>query len=658
MMATSGQLLTNKVNPDGWILYLEFNWVLASQNIESNSSTINWELIFRIQGQSSGSYVYIGPTKAIVNDVGSIKSRAKTYNNKTVLSGTRTINHDSLGDATLSVSVSSALFTGSINSEGSKSWELDNIPRASVPTFNPTSAVVGDVVTISTNRVVSSFTHELSWSYSGYSEIISSNVSESTSWTVPNKLIELINSSSAAEVEIICKTFNQNEENQIIEIGSKTIKYEISIPEEIKPNITSHILTDTNIDSWNKFSQYIQGKSVLKVSTIAVPGEEAILKNIVTTFENKNHSGSEVEIPLNLSGSKLLNTKATDSRDRFDEETKLFVVTPYISPTINKFKVYRVDDEGIEHDKGTKIKCEINFEITSIDNLNDNDYKIEMSRDGQTWTTIETGSAYTFNDNWLSEELFDVSFVYQVKLTIKDFYGENHKIVSIPVGYTTMNFRSNGRGIGIGKISEKNALEIEMPVEFNDQVSGIEWGMISGDINDSESLTSKILNQTYPINSLYTTCINSDPSTLLGGTWELVDKKFKLQYKEIVYTQTNANSTLEVVFNKDIIDISFRITLKVELSDSAVRLVDVDLEDLGFTGEMAKSYYGLIGATDGGNFLIQGDLLKTGALNSIDTFDGSGGKSNVLRINAIITPAIATNKIDSFCDEFIWKKAA
>lgn len=113
-----------------------------SKNVSTNTSTISWKL--ESTGGSS-NYYSTGATTVTIGGNQVYHSSRVSWDTKVFpaatgsASGTTTVQHNSSGEASISVSLSTAIFTTTITTV-SGTWALDTIPRAatlvSTPSFN------------------------------------------------------------------------------------------------------------------------------------------------------------------------------------------------------------------------------------------------------------------------------------------------------------------------------------------------------------------------------------------------------------------------------------------------------------------------------------------------------------------------------------------
>lgn len=108
---------------------------------------------------------------------------------------------------------------------------LSAIPRASSPTISTSSVSMGNALTITTNRLSSSFTHTLKYTFCGTTQTIAEDVGDSHSWTVPD-LASLCNNEVGGSCTITCITYSGS-----TEIGTKTCTVTLNVPAATTPTL-------------------------------------------------------------------------------------------------------------------------------------------------------------------------------------------------------------------------------------------------------------------------------------------------------------------------------------------------------------------------------------------------------------------------------------
>ena len=107
----------------------------ATQSIANNQSTITWWV------DTAGTYPYQVAERTLV-----VTLAGHTLINKSdrvmrgagrVASGSFTVNHDSVGNKSISGSITAAVYTSAVNCSNSCSWNLDQIPRAASISSSP-----------------------------------------------------------------------------------------------------------------------------------------------------------------------------------------------------------------------------------------------------------------------------------------------------------------------------------------------------------------------------------------------------------------------------------------------------------------------------------------------------------------------------------------
>ncbi len=196
-----------------------------SISVDNNSSSVTVKVK---ASWTSGSYDHNPPKLTVTIDgVKYTKSVSLNPNNttsgsSTIYSKTLNITHKEDGSKTLTVSASYATSTSSGTVKDSVSKTLTTISRKSAPTC-PSSAVLGDTITIATNRKSSSFTHTLIASWNGQTTTIATKTTQSSvSWTIP---FSWCTAGSSGTCTITCTTYDGS-----TSLGSNTCSLELQRP--------------------------------------------------------------------------------------------------------------------------------------------------------------------------------------------------------------------------------------------------------------------------------------------------------------------------------------------------------------------------------------------------------------------------------------------
>ena len=150
------------------------------------------------------------------------------------------------------VTITCETYSGSTK-VGSKTVSFTaTVPNASAPTVSASSVQMGKGVTITTNREVSYYTHELVYTLGGTSGSIYEGVGASFEWLVPN-LLKLIPNATSGTATITCTTYNGT-----AKVGSKTVQLKITPYDATTPNIsgTAQMGSTVTINTPRTPSQY------------------------------------------------------------------------------------------------------------------------------------------------------------------------------------------------------------------------------------------------------------------------------------------------------------------------------------------------------------------------------------------------------------------
>lgn len=499
-MALSGSVNTNAYE----VRFLQLTWS-AKQNIESNTSTISWTL--KGAGSNSSYWYMAGGFKVVIDGSTvystSTDSRIKLYGNTTVASGSKVLSHNSDGTKSFSISVSGAIYTYAVNCNGSGTFTLDTIPRASsisVPTLT-----LGTPGTIIINRASSSFTHTLTYNWGSTSGTIATKTSStSVSWTPPLSLANYIPNNSLGQGTIKCDTYNGS-----TLVGSKSVSFYGKAPDiaDTKPTVTLNIAEAVE-DVKTKIGAYIKNLSKLAITVSASGKFNASIKSYSIKANGATYNDSSaITEPLNTAGDMTITATATDSRGYVGTTSISINVLDYSKPKINLFTAERSDASGTVSESGGSLKVNYDVAYSNIIGPNGSNTistNIKYKKKDETdYTSVQVTN---LSGTKVLADAVDINYTYDVLLEVSDSFNTTTVSTIISTAFTLLDFNSSGKGMAIGKVSEEtDKVEIAIPLKFKDNI---------------------LADLIYPIGSIYMSANAVDPGTLFGGTWERITGKF------------------------------------------------------------------------------------------------------------------------------------
>lgn len=174
-----------------------------------------------------------------------------------------------------------------------------------------------------------------------------------------------------------------------------------------------------------------------------------------------------------------------------------------------------------------------------------------------------------------------------------------------------------------------------------------------------------MLNLLHPVGSVYVTNTNTNPGDTLGGTWELIDKRFKPvqgNSTSTFFTKNADNVESSTVYYRrggNSIWIKFYFKNLVALGETNVDLGDFVLSKLGVAAMSSHSLISIVYASDGANGIAIGTITTAGAasITEIVKKDGSAsiavGNTMYTYLTLVFRPA---DMLDDYCNQFHWQR--
>lgn len=475
-MAASGNIRTN-VTSDGYI-YLQLSWSEASQNIAGNYTNINWNL--KLVSTGHGANIVSSAAKSCTVKFNGTTVFSGTVNiglsagqTKTLRSGSNfRINHNSDGKKTFSYSFSqqinitySGAYIGTKSASGSGT--LDTIPRAS-SIKSISGSTIGSPVTVAIDRKVSSFTHKVYYSFgSKKNSQVASNAGTSAVFTPPMSDCSLAPNAASGTAAIRVDTYSGG-----AKIGTASKNFTLNVPASVKPAIES--FTAERIDGTvpSDWGIYVKGKSKAKltISGAAAGGYGATLKSYSIT--GGGYTGSTAEYTtgfLNTAGTVTFTGKVTDSRGRTASRTVSVTVEDYAPPVIQSASAARCGASGDLQDDGAYVLATHSLTYSSLGGKNSLSRSYRFRRVGETgwqsaqYTQTEAGDIVGAGD-------ISPDYSYEIELKAEDGLENVSRILSVSTAKVIMDWKKGGAGMAIGKVAEKDGLEVAWPAYFSDGI--------------------------------------------------------------------------------------------------------------------------------------------------------------------------------------------
>lgn len=443
----------------------------AKQSISGNYSDVTATLTYSrtnsgytTSGKWSGSITINGTTTS--GSSGSNQIYITQNSNTFAMSATTRVYHSGNGTKSITISATGSIPAASLSSTSiSGTVTLDTIPRAgSLDSLTCSTDYLDGTFTYKYTPKSSSFYNRLRVSIPDvvaleHVKLGTKAASQQTgTYTLSSTLLESIYNrypnASTCTIGFVIETYSDSGYSTKIGESAELKVTSLKFPKAVAPSIEGISWTKTSNEpsTWGMTQNVSKGKMTMSGVKTSYGSPIA---SYSLTFAGYSSTSSSLTVPNIASYGKLIAVaKVTDTRGRYAEKEVSFTVSAYSKPQLS-VKAYRSDAEGNEDTSGEYLYLKATVTVTAV---NTNalktltlGYKRSDSTGSYTTVTITNGVAKIVA---LSSD-----YSWDWLVTAADLVSTVTVNGSISTGEVVLDILANGKGIGLGKVAEKEGLD-------------------------------------------------------------------------------------------------------------------------------------------------------------------------------------------------------
>ena len=466
--AVSGNFATDNTYIVYWIEIIQ-----NSQNIANNTTNVTVKVWCK---RTNTGYTTTGNGTCYCTINGTqysasiTSSQSITSTPRELFTKTMDISHNP--DGTKTLSTSARITHSRFNSTGTGSYNqvLTSIPRVSTFSLNTSTVTLGSTaLTVTINKSSSSFTHKVYYKFGNINVLKYDGSGTSTSFTPSISDCSQIPNAVSGTGQIVVETYNGS-----TKLGQNSANITLKVPDSVKPSFNS-LVAELVANDINTSYGYVQNKSQCKLSISGSVGSygSSITNYYISGGGFTGNSATATTGVLTQSGSITFSAYVTDSRGRkSDTKTVTINVKEYANPKILEFTAQRCLANGQLDEDGTYAKVYTNYSYSNLSGSNSLTASMMYRKTGDSTFVKCAEKPVQGGTIVIGSGKLDTTFAYEVRFELKDNFTTIGQSVTVATSFVTLDFRKGGKGIAIGKASEKDGLfDINMDVDVKGKLT-------------------------------------------------------------------------------------------------------------------------------------------------------------------------------------------
>ena len=497
--------------------------------------------MWKTDGYLTSSNSYTSGTITIDGEEYDLTRYQEFEDEVTIFEDTIRIYHNDDGKKNVSISLSckgqASTSLSGITLSGSGTAVLDTIYRSGK--LSADSGILGEKQTLTIDSV-SSLTSTITYECGELSgTIVTKTTSKSVEWTPPISLAEANPNGANITVKLTLTTYSGS-----TAVGTHSISVYYSIPSSVAPTFTVDFSDAAGYKEI--YGDFIQLRSKLKINVNPTTYYGATVKSCKITVRGETFTDLEATASeVDAMGDIQVYVYIQDSRGKTAQEYFYVHFRAYSPPVVSSLTVKRCNANGTSNDQGEYVQVTYSANATSLDDLNTVSYKLEYKKSNASAFTTVNLTEYT-NDFYISDKYIfaaETGSSYNVQLTVTDAFGSTVKTTLASTAATIMHFKADGKGIGLGKVSEVvDAVDVGWNMQMNShRITGLADPVDNGDavskgffdkyvkdiVPDDEG-NWPMFDAIWPVGSIYISATSTSPASLFGGEWSKIEDRFLL----------------------------------------------------------------------------------------------------------------------------------